>query len=399
MKRYILGAVIGIFMLFPLTVIWISKSTNINTKEIQEAQKYLTGITKNAAPVKKADGKPFTIAFVDIDPYPASGEMLYYFVEQLKENGWIDYDKSMPFLPRNTDGRELVSWMEENAKSDYISFTKDQYYYLGVDGEDVCKEELQSAIDNKEVDLILCLGTWPGTFVKSLNNADIPVMVYFSVDPVGVGISKEDSYSGQDNLWCHVNYTVYSQQIQFYYDTAHFNKIGMIYYDESVGGMRAYRESAKKNAFSIYEKKIEQQKSNDKKQVQWYYENLENICNEMVENKIDAFMINTDIVKDVSMLPSLLDIFYKNKIPVFVQNGEYYVENGALMVVTASDAKEQAPFVADVFGRILSGESPGSINQIFITPPYLTLNLKTADKISYKVKEEFILSAEKIYTE
>lgn len=398
MWKKITITVLGLLMLFPIGVYFFSNQAGVTETDVQKAESFFLNDMADSQPVKKADGSKHVIAYVDIDPYPASGEMLYYYIQQMIENGWISLDEELPFDPEDTDARELIEYLASKNLGDYLEFSKEACYYLGIDGEAVCRESLQKKIDRKEVDLILCMGTWPGTFVLSLSNDKIPVMVYFSVDPVGAGLAAADDFSGKDHVWCHVNYTVYNKQIQFYYDNYPFHNIGMVYYDESVAAMRAYRQVAEENGFKITEKQIETLKDSSEDSVEQYYKMLSEVFSELCEDGIDAFMLNSDIIKDEKRIRDMLEVFYEKNIPVFVQNGEYYVQNGALMTVTASDAKEQAPFVADVCAKILNGEKPGDINQEFITPPYLSINLAVADRLHYQVKEDLILSAEKLYT-
>lgn len=387
-----------LLMLFPAGVYVFSARTSGDEEGIRKAEEFFKTQENTNRPSARADGGKHRIAYVDIDPYPASGEMLYYYIREMMNTGWIELDGELPFDPDNTDARELIGYLADRDLGDYVEFSREACYYLAVDGEDACRKSLQGLLDDGKVDLIFCNGTWPGTFAMTLKNEDVPVMVYFCVDPVGAGISLSDQYSGRENVWCHVNYSVYNNQIQFYYDNYPFTNIGMIYYDENVAAMRAYRQAAKENGFVITEKKIETLTDSSPESIQQYYEMLAQVFEELCGDGIDAFMLNTDIIKDESRIRSMLEVFYERGIPVFVQNGEYYVENGALMVVTASDAREQAPFVADVCARILNGEKPGQINQIFITPPYLSINLAVADRLHYKVGEELILSAEKLYT-
>ena len=130
-----------------------------------------------------------------------------------------------------------------------------------------------------------------------------------------------------------------------------------------------------------------------------YYRDLSEIYTELVEKEgIDAFLLNSDIIKNEAMIPNLLDIFYSKNIPVFVQNSEYYVADGAMMVVTASDAQTQAPFLVDAFSRILHGTKPGEINQKFVTPPYLSINLQVTDRIGFDISSDMLMSAEKLYS-
>ena len=69
-----------------------------------------------------------------------------------------------------------------------------------------------------------------------------------------------------------------------------------------------------------------------------------------------------------------------------------------MMVVTASDAQTQAPFLVDAFSRILHGTKPGEINQKFVTPPYLSINLQVTDRIGFDISSDMLMSAEKLYS-
>lgn len=46
------------------------------------------------------------------------------------------------------------------------------------------------------------------------------------------------------------------------------------------------------------------------------------------QDGIDAFLLNTDMIKDEKRIKPLLSLFYDADIPVFVQNGEFYVREG-----------------------------------------------------------------------
>ncbi|MEG0989183.1 MAG: ABC transporter substrate binding protein, partial [Clostridium sp.] len=247
-------------------------------------------------------------------------------------------------------------------------------------------------------DLIFCMGTWPGTFIKDMGIEDIPIMVYFSVDPVGSGIAKSAEDSGQDNLWCHINDNVYYKQLEFYHENFAFQNLGIVYYDEAVAAMRAYRDVAETVGFQVTEVKVNQLTETGTEVETWYYENLKNTFQTLIlESHIDAFLLSTDILKDESKIKEMLQPFYQHKIPVLVQNGEYFVQQGALMMVTASDAREQAPFVADTLAEILHGTMPRQMRQEYLSPPYLSINVGAADALGYQVPDDLIISAEHIY--
>lgn len=228
-------------------------------------------------------------------------------------------------------GREGAGpYLSERDLGEYVEFSMDACYYLAVDGEDETRASLEQHRKKKDLDLLLCMGTWPGQLVKDMGITDIPVMVYFCVDPVGAGLSETSEFSGQDNLWCHVNYMVYNNQLKFYHDSFGFENIGVVYYDESVAAMRAYREVAGEEGFTITESVTAKLAETGKAVEDAYYARLKAAFSDLVDQGIDAFMLGTDIIKDEGRIRELLDIFYENRIPVFVQNGEYFVRRGRL---------------------------------------------------------------------
>jgi len=401
MVKKITVVVLVALLLFPAVVFFQSENEEISSQNLKKAEAYFNRSGVSAEPCTKEDGGKYTIAYVDIDPYPASGEMLYYFVEQLREEGWIEYSGELPFDASDTDAKELVNYLAGLDLGKYVQFSSEANYYIAVEEKEECMESLKKQVEEGSVDLIFCMGTNPGDMViREMGITEVPVMVYFSVDPVGAGLSENEEYSGQENVWCHTSSEVYTNQMQFYYDNCPFENIGMVYYNESVAAMNSYRAAAEKIGFQITERQVETlSEQTNAKQVRSYYRMLEKTFRELAESgEIDAFMLNTDMIKDEKRIRELLEIFYEKNIPVFVQNGEYYVEYGALMVITASDAKVQAPFAVDAFGKILNGSRPGEVYQKFVIPPYLSINLEVADRLGYEVKQELLLSAEKLYS-
>lgn len=382
-------------LVFPVGVFAMSVETGSNEESRAQAESYFAKNEDTQGPCTKPDGSKFTIGYLDIDPYPATGEMLYRFVEQLREDGWIMYRGELPFDPQNTDAKKLVQYLSKQDLGEYIQFSEDVNYYVSeeYDGRAYVKKELQKHVKNGDVDLIFCLGTQPAELmIQDMGITEIPIMVSGTVDAVGAGLSESEEYSGQPNIWCHTNTGIYTNQLKFYYESRPFTNIGMVYYDETIASYEPYQEAAQELGFQITSKTIGRTVTKD------YYDRLARLYEELVEEGIDAFLLNSDMIRHEQRIAPLLDIFYEHNIPVFVQNSEYYVESGAMMVVTASDAQTQAPFLADAFSKILHGAEPGSINQKFVTPPYLSINLEIADRIGFAVSEDMILSAEKLYT-
>lgn len=398
MKKYVAVIIIILLMIVPIAVISGSLTGGLAVKNRSEAMQFFNKNVRPNEPVKKEGGGKFRIGYVDIDPYPASGEMLYYLIEEMAEEGWIELSEELPFDSEDTDAKELINYLADRDLGPYVEFSRDANYYTAVDDKDEYVKSLKEHAQNEDLDLIICMGTSPGELViNELGITNIPIMVYFSVDPVASGLSDSEEYSGQENVWCHTSSGVYKNQLQFYHSSFDFSNIGMVYYSESVGAMSQYREAAAQMKCKITERQIETLESSDAEAVETYYTMLEETFRGLVDEGIDAFMLGTDIIKDESRIAKMLDIFYDAGIPVFVQNGEYYVKDGATMVVTTSNAKSQAPFAVNALSLILNGEKPGSIYQKYIISPYISINIDAINSLGLKSDEQLLISAERIY--
>lgn len=383
-------------MLFGLTG---CNTNNITDEDIKKAEEYINAQKKFIyEPCKKENGDKFTIGVVDIDPYYPSGEMLYWVVKELIDKGWIKEDTPVPFDSMQTDVKELVDYLAERDLGEYIEFSKEANYYVAVDGEEYCEESLNRLIENNEVDLLIALGTIPGEFAERVVNGRIPVMIYFSIDPVGAGLINNDDYSDMENVWAHISLAGYEKQLKFYSNMFDFKNIGMIYYDEAVAAMNVYRKAAEEEDFKISEKKIERIDTSSQEKKNLYYDNLKNVIRELIEKDgIDAFMLNTDIIVDKEVVNEICNIFYEKKIPVFVQTGEEFVENGALMTVVTMDARQQAPFFVNTMAAILNGKGTDELPQKYVSAAFPVINITAAEKIGYDIPGEILEYAEKIY--
>lgn len=350
-----------------------------------------------SSPVKKPDGSKFRIAYVDIDPYPVTGSMLYYVLESLKQDGWVNYD-SLPVSSDNVDAKALVDWLAKRDLGPYIEFDSTANYYLAYAGEAAVGTSLKQHAQNKDIDLIIAMGTWPGKYVKGLN-LGVPVIVYGSIDPIGAGIVKSAEDSGDKNIWAQVDPSAFTRQLQFYYNTTHFKNIGMVYNDEIIDSIPDYEKTAEAAGFKITKVKVPKFVSENPADENSYYASLKGIYSRLVqEDQIDAYLINTDIITDDSKIKDLFQGFYEAKIPIFVQIGDNFVQNGAFMLVSPRDYKGMGAFASNTIGAIFNGESPGNLPQEYVSSPYLSLNLDVAEKIGFTPSFEMLLSCEHIYT-
>ncbi len=346
-------------------------------------------------PIKKADGSKFRIAYIDIDPYNPTFRLLYYAIESLKADGWLTYTE-LPYDPEvDVDSQGLINWLIDNAESEYIEFVREANYYTYIDPELEAgiKESLTAlATSQPGIDVIVAMGTGPSALAKELD-LNIPILMYGVADPVGSGLIDSVEDSGNDYIWAHVDPSVYSRQLQYYYDTFDFSNVGIIYDDEIIASVPDYRSVAISNGFTLTEYQLHKTVEDDA-----YYAKVAEICEKMVkEDKVDAFVLMTTVLSDPDRAKEIFQVFYDADIPVFAQVDLRFVQEGAcLMVVEPRDAVGLGPVFSNIFGSVLNGALPRELEQEAISSPYLILNLNVADMIDYKPTYEMLIACEKI---
>lgn len=361
---------------------------------VSESDRMASGVMRAYLPIKRGDGRKFKMACVDIDPYPETFRMMYYVIENLKADGWIGYDR-LPFDPdSDSDTKKMLDWLADNAVSEYMEFDRDVHYYTAVSSEAEIYEGLREHIEEKkDVDLILALGTSPSAMIQKFG-FDIPLLMYAVSDPIGSRLVESAENSGNKNYWAHVDSSAYSRQMQYYYNTFAFRNIGSVYGDEIVSGLPEYRRTARENGFRITEYRLDRE-SMDEAQ---YYAELRAVYEKMIhEDGVDAYILNTDVIPDAQQARELMQVFYDADIPVFAQVGSAYVAEGAaLMIVDPRDASGIAPFVSNIIGSVFNGSDPGDLEQVYVSSPYLMLNLNVADEIGYRPSFDMLIACERI---
>lgn len=363
---------------------------NINSPDGSGAQ----NVTREYLPKKREDGRKFKMAFVDIDPYNETFRMMYYVIENLKADGWISYDK-LPYDPEtDADTLAMMNWLADNAESEYMEFDKNVNYYTTVSTEEEIYESLKYHIEElKDIDLIFSMGTSPSLMLEKFD-FDIPLVMYGVADAVGAGLVASAEDSGDSRFWAHVDSSTYYRQMQYYFDSFEFTKLGVVYGDASISGMSDYRRSAKDNGFEIDEYRIVRSLMDEDE----YYAKLAATFKKMInEDKVDAYVLTTDVIPSTAKAREMLRVFFDANIPVFAQVSSAYVADGAaLMIVDPFDAVSIGPFVSNIIGSVFNGSKPGDLEQEYVSSPFLTLNLDVADEIEYRPPFEMLIACEKI---
>lgn len=370
-----------------------------------EGQTSQTGVTvaqeseeEEYAPALQPDGGKLRIGLLDINEYEPASIYLYYVLEGLKKEGWLTYD-SLPFTSTSMDVVAMMQALSEMDLGPYIEFVGDAAYYTDYQDEDEIVASMQEHIQSEEgLDIILAMGTDPGLFMKA-HDLDVNTLVCMATDPVASGIIVSTEDSGDPQVWAQVEPLPYYRQIKFYHNILPFENIGMVYSDPVVAAIADYESGAEELGVTITKVQIEATSVQTQAEANAFSAELEAIYRDLIDNRhIDAYLLNADLLSSNMDAEPLLKLFADAGIPVFVQDGENYVREGALLLVASTDNQGVGQFVAEVIAQVAHGVQPGDIPCEYVSSPYMSINLDTAKAIGFRPSFEMLLSCETIHS-
>lgn len=342
-------------------------------------------------PIAQEDGGKLRIGLLDINEYEPASTYLYYVLEGLKEDGWIDYE-TLPFTTTNMDVVSMMQALSEMDLGPYIEFVGEAAYYMEYESEEEIVQRMQAEIDSEEgLDIILAMGTEPGLFMKE-HDLNVNTLVCMATDPVAAGIIPSADDSGDPQLWAQVETLPYARQLRYYHSIIPFENIGMVYTDPLIVDLNGYEIGAEELGITITKRQITEETAADVSQLQAIYQEL------IEEEKIDAYMLNANLIGSDVDVAALLEPFMEAGVPFFVQDGENYVESGGLLLVASTDNVGVGRFVAETIEQIAQGALPGDIPGEYVSSPYISLNLDTARRIGFQPDFDLLLACETIYS-
>jgi ABC-type uncharacterized transport system substrate-binding protein len=98
-------------------------------------------------------------------------------------------------------------------------------------------------------------------------------------------------------------------------------------------------------------------------------------------------------------MPRILEPLLEKKIPTFSQAFSDEVRHGVLLSISLADFSYIGDFYALTIAKIFNGAKPRNLNQIFLNPPKIAINLKTAQLIGYDPSVDIVGAADEIFTE
>lgn len=345
---------------------------------------------------KTNNGKKWRIAYCETDPFIDFSTAFYYIIQGLEEMGWVQGTKEIPFtLGKTVDTKEMWKWLNENNIGPYIEFVGDAHYSL-IDAPDLGTQMVERIKTKKDIDLIIAMGTTSGKILVDGDHS-IPMMVFEASDAVGSEIVDSPQDSGKDHVWAHIDENRFKRQLKIFHDIFTFETMGIVYEDSEVGramtAVKDVEEIAKERGFEIKRYFVDEPKSDEDRE-RYHAQTIQ--AHQKLAKEVDAFYL-TYGPRDNDELYGLLAPFYQQNIPAFSQAGDDEVKNGALLSISRADFSSLGQFGAVNIARVLNGEHPRALPQVYEETPSIALNMDIAHEIGYKPKFEILLSADKIY--
>jgi ABC-type uncharacterized transport system substrate-binding protein len=345
-------------------------------------------------PIVKAAGK-WRIGYLQGGDYEEYPRTLISVLDGLMGLGWIE-KRALPPAHEMT-GNSLWEFCATELKSDFLEFVPDAFHSADWNPEkrkEVVGALVQRLNIQKDLDLMIAMGTWAGIDL-SRGNHGTPTIVVAVSDAVASGIIKSIHDSGNDIIHARVDPERYERQVQIFHTIIGFETLGMVYRNDVAGRSYAAVETVKKvgreRGFTIRTCFLadEANQADDESRLIQCFEQL---CSE-----VDAIYITGQKAVNDRTVPMLAEIAKKAEIPTFSQSGLGEVRAGLLMSISQAGFKYVGEFYAATIARVLNGALPGKLNQIFEDPSKIAINLTTAEAIKFYPSLEVLSSADEIF--
>jgi ABC-type uncharacterized transport system substrate-binding protein len=343
-------------------------------------------------------GQKWRIGYLEGGPYSNYPLNLKALVLALADMGWVEKVERIPQEDEN-DAASMWLWISKNIKSDYITFVSNAYWSSSWDDKNL-RQKNRSAVlkrltTQNDIDLMLAMGTWAGQDLAN-NEHNVPTIVISSSDPVEAKISKSVLDSGFNHLNARVDPTRYERQIRIFHDIIGFTRLGIAYSDTVDG--RAYaaindvHKVAGERNFDIVACHAEFTNVTKEDAYQAVLK-----CYRELAPRVDAFYLTVHRGVDLQRMPELLAPFLAHKVPVFSQSGSQEVQQGVLLSIARAGFNYIAKYHAQTIAKIFNGAKPRDLDQLFMDPPRIAINTKTAQIIGYDPAIETLNMADEIY--
>jgi len=343
------------------------------------------------------NGKKWQIGYLEGGSYANYQSILEQMIVIWMGSGWIERAS----IPKSQDGSEtrtLWNFLSTKIKSDYLEFPADNYWNCKWDNTErgkLKKSILKRLNIKKDIDLMLCFGTWAGQDLAN-NQHSTPVMVLSASNAVQSGIIKGVEDPGFDHVHAWIDPKKSERQLRLFHEITGFKRLGLVYDDDLDGRSYAAVDDVLRLSRELGFEVVECHTPLGDEEVDLEEAQLIE-CYEKLAPKIDSIYITDDAGLTKNSITKLLPPLFKHKVLMFAQTRYDLIKNGILMGADKSDFNADARFYTDTFARILNGAKPGDLSQKFESPLDIAVNLESAKKIGFRFPLDILAGAFEIH--
>ena len=355
-----------------------------------------TGLNEDTAPTRN-EGAVWQIGYYQGGDYFDYAENLKALAISLADLGWIE-PIDFPQFDDPEDTEAVWRFLSAKVKSEYLEFSADAYWSAEWDDDlrlVVRSAALETLSTPGQVDLVIAMGTWAGQDLVN-NEHNVPTMALSSSDPIAAGIISTFEDSGFDHVMVEVDPERYRRQIRLYHDLLGFKNLGVVYEDSPDGRIYANLPDlelvAAERNFNLVrchaeENYIDPSASQD----------LVQACYQEILPQIDAVWIGLHTGESIQFMPQSLALLLENDTPTMSPTGPDAVRRGVLISLAYTNFEAAGDWYAESLARILNGESPRGLDQVFELPAKIVINLETAHQIGFDVPPGLLSAADEIF--
>jgi ABC-type uncharacterized transport system substrate-binding protein len=317
-----------------------------------------------------------------------------YFIDHLAERGWLE-PVDWTQLPKDSKTKEAWCFLAENMRSEYLRI-ETRYFWCSnwsLSRRKHLRKQVLGTLKNKEVDLMLAMGTWPGQDLASGVHST-PTICLESLFPIKRLFKKSGKIP--DHLYLPQDPDFLLRQIHLFKKITKFKTLGVVYVASSEGRFKASLKllkqfSKEKNFKLVVVRILPHEKLNSRKSLDKYIK-----AHEKIAPQVDAMWLTTGFMNYPETAGQVLAPLFKYKIPTWYPHGEVGVFNGAVFGVI-HDPHERARHYAETTAKIFNGVKPASQIKDLPINNHLVINCAAAKKIGLKIPNTLLGAAKKSY--
>ncbi len=248
-------------------------------------------------------------------------------------------------------------------------------------GWDVSEGELEARSEElmvrNDLDLIVVMGTKATRALLVNNNRRTPILALDITDPVKAGLVASVNDSGVDNFTTIIQNNLWTDMFHLFHQTVNFNRLGIVMTNNLDGQIFSHLDAAKKVArdrgfdLVIYNE-LEEGAGR---------EECQHAVDVLIDKGIDAFVLPITSGFDLNNVAGILEHLHAAKVATFASEGTPLVKAGALVGVSNQNIEDAGSLSAKMMIKILKGATPRDLPMLLWSPPSISLNLETAEKL------------------